>query len=194
MYTKYIVLSTPRTGSNYLVHLLSSHPHVKSYGELYNPRLLYGNPKRTTIDIFPGNVLFPLARSLSPAITLQSFIYKSYNNNPQAVGFKIFYGHAKHGSQRNVWSYLKTQRDIHIVHLTRGNWLASLASFYVARQTKKFIQFSDENSQMRTSIAIEPSACLEYFEELDAFQNYYRRFFANHPWFHIQYENLTNPS
>jgi LPS sulfotransferase NodH len=49
-YQKFIILSMPRSGSNYLAYLLNSHPGIVCFGEMYDKRAVQGKPANEWIQ------------------------------------------------------------------------------------------------------------------------------------------------
>ena len=74
-----MILGSARTGSNFLLSLLSSHPSIKTYGELFN------------LDSLPRDDLS--AALEDPVAYLQRRVYMPHGPGISAVGFKMFYDH-----------------------------------------------------------------------------------------------------
>src|SRR5690349_290006 len=75
----FMILGTYRTGSNLLLSLLSAHPAIKTYGELFN------------LDSLPHEKL--LEALADPVAYLQRRIFRAHAPGIAAVGFKMFYDH-----------------------------------------------------------------------------------------------------
>ena len=74
-----MILASARTGSNFLSSLLSRHPSIKMYGELFN------------LDTLPRPSL--LEALDDPVRYLRNRVYKAHPGEIAAVGFKMFYDH-----------------------------------------------------------------------------------------------------
>ena len=76
---KFVLLTTPRTGSSYLLSLLSKHRNIKTVGEIFN------------FDHLPH----PLVHEAlySPVNYLKSRVFKEHSSPIMAVGFKLLYSH-----------------------------------------------------------------------------------------------------
>jgi hypothetical protein len=102
-YTRFIVLTKPRTGSNMLVNSLQMHPNMKVYGELFRGGVDDKVKERilTSVDDY-----------------FDSRIFKKYDRSIKAVGFKIFYHHPVYDHDGKVWSYLQDCDGLRVIHLT----------------------------------------------------------------------------
>src|SRR5579871_4263372 len=76
---RFMVLGSARTGSNLLLSLLSAHPQVKTYGELFNLDML---PKASLTEVLDDPVAY-----------LRQKVYQDHKSEIEAVGFKMFYDH-----------------------------------------------------------------------------------------------------
>jgi LPS sulfotransferase NodH len=110
-YTKYVVITSPRTGSNLLVSLLSSHKNVYAYGELFN-HIKNKSCRQIWNDTFSKKL---------PYI--------------KAVGFKIFYDHPLASLDREVWDLIVSNPKIKVIHLIRENLVRSHLSLLIAYKT-----------------------------------------------------------
>ena len=165
-YQKFIVLSLPRSGSNYLIHFLNSHPNITSYGEPFQPNFLLGNPSRT---IFENPLFFTIYRHFRnryPIFFLNHVIFKKYPSTISAVGFKIFYEHADSGKLQHVWSFLKEIPGLKIIHLIRQNILKSYISLLIALRTGEFISCSNTSRKQQSKIKLDYHACEKYFTKV----------------------------
>src|SRR5699024_1614793 len=111
-YKRFIVLTRSRSGSNWLISLINSHPHLKSDGEIFH-------------DLNGRSYQHILAKTFSKQ---PSFI--------KAKGFKIFYYHPLEDDTAGVWDALKSQDDLHVNQLRRENILKTLISRKNAGITK----------------------------------------------------------
>jgi LPS sulfotransferase NodH len=89
-YTRFIILSRSRTGSNFLRGLLNAHSKVIAYSEMFknNQVIEWGfpgyNDTKATLALFQkDSVEF-----------LEKKVFTKYPRKTAAVGFKLFYYHA----------------------------------------------------------------------------------------------------
>lgn len=208
-----MILGTARTGSNLLLSLLSSHPSIKTYGELFN------------LDSLPReNLLETLA---DPTLLLRRKLYQPHRPGIAAVGFKMFYDHltksyfekpldfADSSPQwlenfqcfvqfvesnyswptllrrfQSVWDFLVADQYLAILHLKRRNALQTLISLKQAFKTDHWWNLRSE-APTSPAVHINPDECLRYFETIDALADEADRAFAAHPKLDVFYEDLA---
>lgn len=156
-YQKFIILASPRIGSNYLVSLLGSHTQVICYGEIINSQgVLFDypeyDPKRVTAF-----------RDKYPIKFMKKLIFRKYASNIAAVGFKIFYHQARQGRLKKVWPYLKNLPDLKIIHLKRKNLLKSYLSDRLAETTNVWQIYDASQVTKDIKIQLGYDECLDYF-------------------------------
>jgi LPS sulfotransferase NodH len=191
-YTQFIVLSQARTGSNFLLSLLDSHEQVVTYGELFRDLDSVGWD-RPSSGRNPHSKPLILLRNKNPRKFLETEVYNRYPLNVSAVGFKIFYDHARAVYLKTVWEFLQSQRDIKIIHLKRRNLLQSLVSLKKALITKQWIAVNQKESKDKlpdTSITLTYEDCLQYFQKTHDYMLDHDTFFSQHPMIDIYYEDL----
>lgn len=175
-YTRFIVLSRQRSGSNLLVNALQSRPDFRVYGE-----------------IFRGGVdeSVKAAVKASPADYLDANIFKSYPSSIKAVGFKIFYQHPVWDPSDRVWQHLAGMEDLCVIHLRRHNLLKAYVSWKIAQKTDVWKQANDTSVELDKRVTISPEECVAFFEQtLQQEQDADRRF-AGKPVLQTTYESLT---
>lgn len=124
--TRFVLLSTQRSGSTWVVDMLNSHPRVVAYTELF----IHGASTRTKwagekdIDFWQVLVKQPGAPSgrFGRARLLWSYLGRVYRDRPDvdAVGFKLMYSQLR--VARPLVPALVLKR-VRIVHLVRRNAL-----------------------------------------------------------------------
>jgi LPS sulfotransferase NodH len=121
--TKFVILSTARSGTSYLSSALVNHPDIWMHGEIFHPEIT----KHILAETLKKDIDFSL-REEKPIEFLEK-IYK-YNEDRLVVGFKIW----KSQSPKAV-SYIIKTPDIKKIILERRNLLASFSSKKIAQQT-----------------------------------------------------------
>ena len=217
---KFVILATPRTGSNFLANLLGNHNNIKFFGELFD---LGGLSKEIMIEALKD-----------PLMYLKNRIYKTYPPHIKAVGFKIFYHQATRDAlylsssnkltkdiagelgkrilnfyqyaQSNfdlenlgqklegVWTYLKHDLELKIVHLKRKNILQTILSLKRAFLTNKWIRLAEDPPQDQIPIYLDYDYCCKIFQEIRAREQKYDSFFQSHKKIEVIYENLCKDS
>jgi LPS sulfotransferase NodH len=211
---RFMILSSARTGSNLLLSLLSAHPRVKTYGELFNFGALRQDDLLQALD--------------DPIAYLQQRVYKAHRAEVSAVGFKMFYEHLTEDYFRKLvetddaseelrrqftrlaefisanydwptlerrfqaaWQFLIDDQSLSVVHLTRHNMLDSLISLKTAFATRQWWTLHD-NDQPAPPVHLEPDECRRYFQKLDGFVADADRAFAAHRKLDVSYEQLVD--
>lgn len=170
-YRRFIVLSRSRTGSNLLISLLNSHPHINVEGEIFGK--LNGK-------------------------SYQDILAKTFSRQPfyiKAKGFKIFYYHPEDDLSCGIWENLQHMDDLLVVHLKRRNILQTLVSRKIAGIQGVWARTSDEP---RSAYKTEPTIDFSVDELQEAFEQTQRwmddgdHSFRNHDIMSIYYEDLVN--
>lgn len=123
---RFVILTSQRSGSNFLEQTLNSHPNVRCYGEILLgfdgpegrqevPAFLERRPRPAVAAsaLLSGGLLFP-----------RSTIQRAYGEARESVvGFRLMYNHASGRVLRSL-----EQDDVSVVHLTRRNVLRQVIS------------------------------------------------------------------
>src|SRR5262245_13226857 len=198
-----MILGSARTGSNLLISLLSSHPSIKTYGELFNLDSLPRDDLTAAID--------------DPVAYLRRRVYKPHGPGISAVGFKMFYYHltkdyfdkpvhATDTSQQlqgrfdrflafveskydrdtlarrfqDTWDFLIEDVPLAVIHLKRRNALDTLISLKRAFATDKWWSLKSE-SRPSFAVHLDPEECSRYFQKMSEFQDAADTAFEAHP-------------
>lgn len=186
-YTPFVIISSHRSGSNYLSSLLSSHPGIMSIGELYNPSVLFAAPGKPHLH---GNRFAKIIRDIMPVWFLRHAVYHTYPSRIHAVGFRYFYTHAE-GKFKPVLDYLINEKSIRIIHLKRKNLLQRYVSLCSAQKTGIWtVPASSELTQPPVQLHLRPKDCLAYFTSMENYVHSFNRHFRHHRLLEIEYEDL----
>ncbi len=182
----FVIITKGRTGSTLLNSLFDSHPRIRVCGEVIGEYTLRQPDLRK--EILELGALPYVKRCFNRA-DLES-----------AVGIKILYYQVEHRyGQRwgvdglpGVLNFLKSQRDIKIIHLKRRNRLKTFASGRVARLTKKYIEYQEETENARNiNINLTIDECERQFTRIGQWEKYYDDIFQEHKMLEVFYENLV---
>lgn len=186
-YTKFIILGQGRSGSNYLRTLLESHPHIKIFSELFNPKI-------DTRRHGSGEV-GPITLNDDPIEYLEHRIYQEYPDHIKAVGFKFFYFHAKNKDWQKVWSYLRNPQ-VRVIHLKRRNLLDRYLSLQLAKRSDIWqAHQTEQNITYNQPLEMDPKKCFRHFRWSLHLQKEASLFFQTNPQIEIFYEDLVkNPT
>lgn len=209
---RFMILGSARTGSNLLLSLLSAHPHIKTYGELFNLDML---PETSLLEVLDDPVTF-----------LRQRVYQNYKLEIAAVGFKMFYEHltrdyfiklvdvsnaapqlrekyARFSSFiesnyaweilderfRTTWEFLRADQSLAVIHLQRRNMLHTLISLKQAYMTSQWWSLKS-GLQTTPPVHLDPEECCRYFQKLSNSAAEGGAAFAEHPKINVIYEDL----
>ncbi|MCZ2249161.1 MAG: sulfotransferase [Bacteroidia bacterium] len=187
-YQPFIILGTARTGSTMLWSYLNSHPEILCL------RGVYGSTSKINFGKFYGELpeeyhsleLIKL-RNERPIEFLENYVWKDYSTPYKAVGFKYFYDHDRHLSNKEeVISYFTATKAIKFLHLKRDNLLATLFSY---KRALTLQQWTKANTDFLTSITIQE--CNDYFQQILANQKRFDELFSDRT-LQVSYDNLLN--
>lgn len=210
---RFMILGSARTGSNFLLSLLSNHPLIKTYGELFN------------LDTLSKEAL--LEALADPIAFLQRRVYKSHGPEIAAVGFKMFYDHLRRDyfrkpidlseaapqlqekltqfstfietnyqwetlNQRflSTWEFLEADQSLSVIHLKRRNLLHTFLSLKMAFKTRQWWSLKSSPQAVLT-MHVAPEECGRYFEMLDSSAVEADRAFMGHRKIEVIYEDLA---
>lgn len=167
---------------------LNSHPDILCL------RGVYGSTNKINFGKFYGELpeeyhsseLIKL-RNERPIEFLENYVWKDYAKPFKAVGFKYFYDHDRHLSNKEeVISYFKADKAIKFLHLKRDNLFATLFSYKRALTQQ---QWTKANTDFRTSISVQE--CNDYFQQILGSQKQFDELFADRT-LQVSYDNLLN--
>jgi len=171
-YRPFVVVSQARTGSNLLVSLLDSHPHIDARGELL--QRLQG-------------------------ATVASRLSEIYGPKPrriQAAGFKCFYYHPLDDPEAPIWSQLRAVDQLHVVHLTRRNVLRTVTSRGLAGLTGEWLERRPSPAggavEAKPRVRFTPEELTLAFEQNEAWAAECAEGFRDHPMLDVVYEDLAS--
>jgi LPS sulfotransferase NodH len=210
---RFMILTSPRTGSNLLLSLLSAHPAIKTYGEIFNLEML---PRRQLTAVLDDPIAY-----------LHERVYGRHRPEIAAVGFKMFYRHMSpeyfqklvdpglaaedrqerfrrcaefidanyewpilHRRFRETWECLIADQQLAVIHLTRRNILNTLISHKTAVITGQWWRVSPGEPQA-IRVQLEADECRRYFETIDALVDSSDAAFAGHRKLDVVYETLV---
>lgn len=176
-YTRFIVLTKSRTGSNLLVNSMQMHPEMKVFGE-----------------IFRGGADAAVKAAILNSVEdyLQGQIFKHYGREIKAVGFKIFYKHPVYDHTGKVWQYLQSMDDLKVIHLRRENILKALVSMKIAKKTDIWKESNDSKDMVDKQVTLTVDECREYFDQTRKWEEGAIDRFADNHLLELTYEELTS--
>ncbi len=185
---RFLLICRARSGSNYLLTLLDSHPRVRHLWEPFGEHTLRQLKQLHKIQTL-GSLLYFEQRLQRVA-------------DEQVVGFKILY-HQLNENYSEEWGVpslalikeaIIADKEIKVIHLKRQNILHSLVSGRMAMKTNQFIMFDEKQRQVDVQISLTPAECEREFKNNRQEQVTYDKLFADHPLLTVNYEALSaNP-
>lgn len=171
-FTRFIVLTRSRTGSNLLMSWLNSHPHIHACGEIF--RELKGKNYRKILNR----------------------IFSKQPRHVKAAGFKIFYYHPQDDNSGDVWDELVSLKDLHVIHLKRKNILRTLLSRKIAGKQDIWgvTKSRPSNAVAEKVVELSVEELRSGFEGTKNLEKKYERMFNAHPGLTIYYEDLVKSS
>jgi LPS sulfotransferase NodH len=125
-----------------------------------------------------------------PVAFMEQSIFRPFPGDIRAVGFKIFYYHARGNGWERVWDHLQTQTTLRVLHIKRRNLLKTHLSRRRAAQTDVWTDTSG-SSQSIEPITLDYDECLADFRQTRAWEEEYDARLADHPRIEIIYEDLA---
>lgn len=188
----FLILSRGRTGSTYLHQLLDSHSSCICFEEIFADRNLPPLP-----EAYPADRVEPMQSSAALRVTepvrfLHEFVYADYPPEIRAVGFKLFYFHARVGNGARLWEYLRGAAQIRIVHLGRRNILRMFTSMKIALKTGCWWSHDGSPGLAEKRVALDPAEFERYVREVEQARREGDRMFAHHPMLRIDYEDFES--
>jgi len=167
-YLKFMILSSPRSGTHMLRTALNNHPQIVCHSEMFNPDFIISED----YDV-----------SASDHQILQEEIFKDYADSVDAVGFILHRSRARFGDWPDLWRKLQADKNIKIILLHRNNLLRRHLSHQVMRAKKTHKD------------VIQTFSAFELAKEFSAMQQELVDFserFAAHSILKISYEDMCN--
>lgn len=165
---------------------LNSHPDILCLRGVYGStnKINFGKFYDELPEEYHSSELIKL-RNERPIEFLENYVWKDYVKPFKAVGFKYFYDHDRHLSNKvELISYFKANSAIRFLHLKRDNLLATLFSYKRALAQQ---QWTKANTEFRTSITVQE--CNEYFHQILESQNQFDELFSDRT-LQVSYDNL----
>jgi LPS sulfotransferase NodH len=163
--TTFVILTTQRSGSSWLVDLLDDHPGVAAYAEMFRVTDTtvpdYGADDVPRFEDTLGPVTSSTARNLAGRRYRYLRGLARAHPGSQAVGFKLMYDQAR--DHPGLLTLLALRRA-RFVHLVRRDILGGIASFDRAEQIGRW-RFHEGDPVPRARVRVDP---LDLLRRLDA--------------------------
>lgn len=170
-YRKFMILSSPRSGTHMLKSSIDNHPNAVCLTEMFNPDY--------TEKIYPFTEYTPEQE------ILDGYIFCEYPPEVQAVGFCLHRVGARFGNWPDLWEMLVNMEDLYIISLRRENLLRRYWSFQL-----RTIQ--DLRNQSPEPRALDKDRLIADFERQTSRIAEFDEKFKDHPLITVTYEQLCN--
>lgn len=215
---EFIILSTARTGSVFLQTLLESHSNIKIFGELFNlgylarrvaiealkdplkyvkNKIYKSYPpqiKAVGFRIFYYQATRASLRSLNPQKNTGNDLKKRIQNFYQYIFYqciKNIFGFDNLGRKlEKVWTQLKQDSELKIIHLKRRNMLKTSLSLKRAFLTMEWARVTEKSHYEQAAIHLDYDWCLDQFQKTRSWEQKYDSFFQNNKKIEVVYEDL----
>jgi len=193
--TKFVVFTTPRTGSSLLIKTLDTHPEIFCAGELFFFKGdIYHTEYKYPFWKFPvSNKVNYLINYPKIFLTLKSFLNKFYGQNNEdsikAKGFKLM--HFQTYYIRGIFKYIK-KNDIKVIVLIRKNVLRNTLSDLRARFTKVYHNSGDTATATLPMLKVDIHELARKMQQIEGFNKQLERSTANLNRKIVYYEDFEN--
>jgi len=190
----FVLVSTQRSGSTWVVEMLNSHPGVTAYEELFlrQSRGMTGHGAHTLCwQSYWTRRCRRIGRVLKPLYVfkyLDTEVYKRSASQLRSVGFKVMYGQLF-----RQYPYLTAYflcRHISIIHLIRENYL----DVYLSRQAAKFRGLAHSFEEVRpVRFVVDPAHLVSSIRKHAQAVSLARSFLSKLPlpYLEVTYEQLS---
>jgi LPS sulfotransferase NodH len=191
--TIFVILTTQRSGSGWLVDLLDDHPSIAAYEELFRVATTnvasHGATAVPRFEVMVGPKAFSTSAGLAPKRYAYVRGLARAHPDARAVGFKLMYDQTRdHPGLLSALTLLRAR----FVHLVRRDSLSAVISFDVASERRRWHYYSgDTVPPLR--VRTDPASLLGRLEERDAEIERFRRSLARlpAPVHEVAYEDLV---
>ena len=186
--SNFVVLTTNRSGSTWLMSTLNSIPHVSGQGELFLPRARVSE-RRWDSDFARPRFI----ETKSEGLAFRPFSVFSYldalYNTPGTVGFKLMYSHL--GLYPEILAYFMMHR-IRVVHLIRRNYLDVVLSCAVKAKIGRAHLLSGQSAPDDIRVELDTNNLIWQLGRLQKQRNFARRIlnWCRQPHLEVVYEDL----
>lgn len=182
-YVPFIVLTTARSGSSWFLDLLETHSALCVLGELFHPQVIYS---ARAIGEDGATSRLVARRDRDPMGFLSGHVYRGYESDVKAVGFKLFYQHVERLEATTLLNGLVERKDVRVIHLVRRNLLHVYLSSEIAKKTQTW----DHRISTET-VHVDVDDCLRFMEKKRVQRNRFSHLFGGHKMLDVSYENLA---
>jgi len=181
--SRFVILGTARTGSNFLAETITQHPEIQCFGEVFNPTEISRLPDMISSD--PKKIME--WRDQHPL----EFLDRLWNisHGKRITGFKFFF--PQNQIAKNV---IMEDQDIGKIILRRRNVVRQYVSLQIALENNQW-GIRDPHTALKTVVHIDPNALQKFTEnthrEYAMTIDMIRR--KNQQYLEVVYEDMVGP-
>jgi hypothetical protein len=164
--------------------LLNSHCCIIAFGEIVQ------NPKEWDQTGFFQSSKMEWLHDHEPVTLIEKILFRKYPQYISAVGFKLFYYHARDNLWISIWPYLKSLSSLRIIHVKRRNILKSYLSRKKALITNCWVNTSGSTESL-IPIKMNYQDCLNEFITTRKYEKEVDRLFTTHWKMDVFYKELS---
>jgi len=165
-FTRFIVLTTPRSGSNLLMTFLDSHPDIYVRGEMLAKQ--FGRSVKELVDPH----------------------FRKQPKQFRAVGLKLFHEHPYDGKPEDAWKVFLTYPKLKIIFLDRKNKLKQYYSIMRANNNAEWYSNGSQSSKP-TVLELDPEGFARYLRRHENYNQRLNEYFHDVPSIKMTYEDLA---
>lgn len=186
--TKFVVLTTNRSGSTWLMSTLNGLQHVTTQGELFLPRMRVSEERWDSDFARPRFIETNYDGVKIRPISVFSYLNDLYST-PGSVGFKLMYAQLRRYPE--ILGYLIRHR-IRVVHLVRRNHLDVVLSYAVKEKIGRAHLLSGQSAPDAIRIELETENLIRQMAWLQRKQSMARQLlkWGRLPHMEVAYEDL----
>lgn len=214
---KFILLTTPRTGSTYIRLWLNNHPNIRCHGEIFLRK--YGAmdgfkhfcnqsiTKKFFYDVFCNKIFTKIPFNSFPNNITKEFFNSLYNNPDHSRPWTNMETWNNYQPRENLdmtnavgfklmYYQLKNYKilkfwiennNLGIIHIRRDNIL----KIYLSRLLLRKRGFAHSSVKVKAvKVFVNPKTIVAYLERIDRVQENIKNLFPNNPYLEIKYEDF----
>ncbi len=190
-YQRFVILGWYRTGSNFLVSALNSHPEAVAFSELFfGQRIFWANAVYGKAEDDPA---LTGKRDETPVRFLEEDVFRPYPKGVRAVGFKLFYTQIENEQFQGFYDHILGAEEFKFIHLKRRNFLDCLISGALSRQWGKVAVKEPEWKEGVPKVNISVDRCEKLFRNLEGYFEKYGALLPADRTLEVFYEDIARP-
>jgi len=183
-YAMFVIVGKGRTGTNFLRLMLDDHPAVIAHGELFRDHDRVD--RRVARPLQSGRAL--RQKLADPIGFIAGKVFRPLPRSVGAVGFKLFYYHARESDWLVIWDHLQRDDRVKVLHVVRRDDLATLVSLQRAEVSGGWVGTATAGLPR---ITLTPEECEEAFRRTRCWREDLEAAFPTGRVHEVVYEDLV---